>query len=114
MGAAGSGRRGAVTSRRSARQAAFCDPAGAFAPETPMSSDRARAGSAYHSAEEILAHPRFAEARIDYLNSVLALYEGGDFLPRLTVEAARQVVFIMIVSLDAGSDPDDPATWPTL
>jgi hypothetical protein len=79
-----------------------------------MSTDRVPARIASHSAEEILAHPRFAAARTDFVNAVLALYEGDSFLTRLTVEAARQVIFSMIVCLDAGSDPDDPATWPTL
>lgn len=79
-----------------------------------MSFDHARAGIAYHSAEEILAHPRFAAARAAYVDAVLALYEGDAFLTRLMVEAARQLVFSIIACLDAGSDPDDPATLPTL
>jgi len=67
-----------------------------------------------HSPEEILAHHKFPLARERFIGAVLALYEGDAFLTRLTVEAARQVVFGVIVRLDAGCDPDDPATCPTL
>jgi hypothetical protein len=49
-----------------------------------MSSDRTLDGIAYHSADDILAHPRFAAARTGYVDAVLALYEGDVFLTRLT------------------------------
>jgi len=77
-------------------------------------ADHAFALPGHHASEEILAHSRFGIARQRFVDAVLALYEGDAFLIRLTVEAARQVVFGMIVRLDAGSDPDDPVTWPTL
>jgi len=79
-----------------------------------MSSDRARAGIAYHSAEDILAHPKFPLARGRYIDAILALYEGDAFLTRLMGEAARGVIFLVILCLDAGYDPDDEATWLTL
>lgn len=70
--------------------------------------------SSHHSPEEILAHQKFPVARERFVEAVLALYEGDALLTRLMVEAARQVTFSAILSLDASHDPDDPATWPTL
>ena len=80
----------------------------------PAFTDPAFAEIAHHSAQDVLAHQRFAAARMDYVDAALALYQGDAFLTRLLVEAARHVVFTMIVCLDAGTDPDDPATWATL
>ncbi|MBV8837782.1 MAG: hypothetical protein JO000_14675 [Alphaproteobacteria bacterium] len=72
------------------------------------------AGPKRHAPEEILRHQKFPLARQRFLDTVLALYHGDALLTRLMVEAARQVVFSAILCLDAGSDPDDLATWPTL
>jgi hypothetical protein len=69
---------------------------------------------AHHSPEEILAHPRFAAARVAFVDAVLKLYEGDAFLNRLVVEAVRQVTFNMIVSLHFAYDEADRATWPTM
>jgi biotin operon repressor len=68
----------------------------------------------WHSAAEILAHPRFAAARTAYVEAILDLYEGDAFLNRLLVEASRLVTFNTIVSLSCAHDEADRATWPTM
>ena len=68
----------------------------------------------HRSPEEILAHPRFATARMAFVAAVLDLYEGDAFLNRLLLEAGRQITFNMIVGLHFGHDEADPATWPTM
>ena len=68
----------------------------------------------HHSPEEILAHQRFPLARGRFIDAILALYEGDAFLTRVMAEAARGVIFLVILCLDAGHDPDDPDTWLTL
>jgi DNA-binding MarR family transcriptional regulator len=69
---------------------------------------------AFHSAEEILAHPRFAFARDEFVDAILALYEHKPFLNRLLLEASRTVLLVIIMCLYARYDEDDRATWPTL
>jgi len=69
---------------------------------------------AFHSAEEILAHPRFSFARDEFVKAILALYEHKPFLNRLLLEASRTVLLIIIMCLYARYDEDDRATWPTL
>jgi DNA-binding MarR family transcriptional regulator len=81
--------------------------------QEPMSDPKPFAGG-HHSPEEILAHPRFAEARTAFVEAVLALYEGDAFLNRLLLEAARQVTFNLIVSMYFSYDEADRATWPTM
>jgi DNA-binding MarR family transcriptional regulator len=78
-----------------------------------MSDPKPFAGG-HHSPEEILAHPRFAEARTAFVEAVLALYEGDAFLNRLLLEAARQVTFNLIMSMYFSHDEADRATWPTM
>jgi hypothetical protein len=77
-------------------------------------SDSPPAGIPFHSTEEILAHPRFPGVRGAYVEAVLKLYEGDTFLTRLVLEAARTVIFAIIISLDARYDESDRATWPTI
>jgi DNA-binding IscR family transcriptional regulator len=77
-------------------------------------TDHALAVASHHSAEEILAHAKFPLARTRFIDGILALYEGETFLTRLMGEAARGVIFLVILCLDAGHDPDDEATWLTL
>lgn len=66
-----------------------------------------------HTPEAILAHPRFATARAAFADAVMALHEGDAFRSRLLVEATRQVVFNLIVSLHLRHDARDRSTWPT-
>jgi DNA-binding MarR family transcriptional regulator len=79
----------------------------------PMSDPHPFTGG-HHSPDDILAHPRFAEARTAFVEAVLELYEGDAFLNRLLLEAARQITFNMIVSLYFRYDEADRATWPTM
>jgi len=67
----------------------------------------------YRSSDEILAHPRFAPARIAFVDAVLALYEDDSFLTRLLLEAGRYVVFGNIMCMHARYDETDRSTWPT-
>jgi DNA-binding MarR family transcriptional regulator len=69
---------------------------------------------AFHSAEEILSHPRFPFARDEFVNGMLALYEHKPFLNRLLLEAGRTVLLSVIMCLHARYDEADRATWPTL
>jgi DNA-binding MarR family transcriptional regulator len=69
---------------------------------------------AFHSSEEILAHPRFPFARDEFVKAMLALYEDKPFLNRLLLEASRTVLLVVIMCLDARYDEADRATWPTL
>jgi len=68
----------------------------------------------YHSAKEILSHPRFPVARDEFVRAILALYEHDPHLNRLLLEAGRYVLFIVIMCLQARYDEADRATWPTL
>src|SRR5580698_2493244 len=69
---------------------------------------------AFHSTEEILAHPRFSFACDEFVKAILALYEHKPFLNRLLLEASRTVLLVIIMCLYARYDEDDRATWPTL
>jgi DNA-binding MarR family transcriptional regulator len=69
---------------------------------------------AFHSSEEILAHPRFPVARDEFVKAILALYEHKPFLNRLLLEASRSVLLSVIMCLYARYDEADRATWPTL
>ena len=71
------------------------------------------AGVIYRSSGEILAHARFAAARAAFVDAVLGLYEGDRFLNRL-LEASRQIIFNLIISLHFRHDETDRATWPTM
>jgi hypothetical protein len=68
---------------------------------------------AYHSADEVLSHPRFPIARDAFVEAILALYEYEPVVNRL-VEAGRGLLFIVIMCLHARYDEADRATWPTL
>ena len=69
---------------------------------------------AFHSSEEVLAHPRFPFARDEFVKGILALYEHKPFLNRLLLEASRTVLMSVIMCLYARYDGADRATWPTL
>lgn len=68
----------------------------------------------HRSSEEILAHPGFPAARNALIEAMLALYEHDPFLNRLLLEAGRNVVFTVLMCLDARYDEADRSTWPTL
>jgi DNA-binding MarR family transcriptional regulator len=69
---------------------------------------------AFHSSEEILAHPRFPIARDEFVKAILALYEHKPFLNRLLLEASRTVLLAVIMCLYARYDEAERDTWPTL
>lgn len=68
----------------------------------------------YRRTESILAHPRFAEARLVHIDGYLGVYAGDPALNKLLVEGARHVIITMVLCLDAAQRPDDPDTWLTL
>jgi DNA-binding FadR family transcriptional regulator len=55
--------------------------------------------------DQILGHPRFAEARNVYLDRFLALYRGDPFTVRLLIESGRFLVYHLAGVIDAGVDP---------
>src|SRR3546814_10728814 len=71
-------------------------------------------GVDYWPAETILSHPDFPEARRVYLDRVLALYGEDIFLNILLMEAARTVILVVIICMEAGYREDDRETWPTI
>lgn len=66
------------------------------------------------SVDEILIHPRFPAARAAMVRQMLGLYEHTAFLNRLLLEVGRNLVFVVIMCLDARYDEDDRGTWVTL
>lgn len=66
------------------------------------------------SQDEVLSHPRFAEARKLYLDRFLALYGADPFLVRLLIETGRFLVFHLAIILDASHDPARRETWFTV
>lgn len=64
--------------------------------------------------DEILAHPRLADARRLYVDRFLALYAGDPFMARLLIETGRFLVFHIAVVLDTGHDPARKETWFTV
>lgn len=68
----------------------------------------------HHSAEEILSDPQFRRARNELLGAMLSLYEHEPFLNRLLLEVGRNVLFVVVMCLDAAYDENERSTWPTL
>jgi hypothetical protein len=81
---------------------------------SPMTTLDLKHLPAFHSAEEILSHPRFPFARDEFVKGILTLYEHKPFLNRLLLEASRTVLLNVIMCLYARFDEADRATWPTL
>jgi hypothetical protein len=67
----------------------------------------------YRSAAEILAHPRYREARRALIDATLALYDNKPGLSRKLQEAGRNTLFVIIMCLNARFDEYDRDTWPT-
>lgn len=68
----------------------------------------------YHSADEIIAHPRYEEARRVLIDGTLTLYDRKPALSRQLQEAGRNTLFVIIMCLNARYDANDRASWPTL
>ena len=64
--------------------------------------------------EDIVNHPRLAEARRLYLDRFLALYSGDPFTVRLLIESGRFLVYHIAAILEAGVDPARRETWLTV
>ena len=64
--------------------------------------------------EDIVKHPRLAEARKVYLTHFLSLYGGDPFVVRLLIEAGRFLVYHVALILDAAQDPARRETWLTI
>ncbi|OYY72401.1 hypothetical protein [Sphingomonas sp. 28-63-12] len=69
---------------------------------------------AYRSADAILAHPRFADARLAYFDQLDRVYGENPFLNKLMMQAGRMMLFFLIICLEAGYREEDRASWPTL
>jgi hypothetical protein len=64
--------------------------------------------------EEILRHPRLADARKVFLDRLLDLYDDNPFLVRLLMERGRLSVFLMTIVLEAAQDPRRRESWVTV
>lgn len=64
--------------------------------------------------DDIVEHPRLAEARKVYLAHFLNLYGGDPFVVRLLIEAGRFLVYHVAIVLDAAQDPTRRETWLTI
>jgi hypothetical protein len=64
--------------------------------------------------DDIVEHPRLAEARKAYLAHFLNLYGGDPFVVRLLIEAGRFLVYHVAIVLDAAQDPTRRETWLTI
>jgi DNA-binding MarR family transcriptional regulator len=65
------------------------------------------------TAEEILAHPRFAEARRAHIDALVGLFAGDRFVTRLMNDAGTIVLRGLLVGFHAAYDENDRSTWAT-
>src|SRR5581483_10313709 len=66
------------------------------------------------SAEEILAHPRFAEARQVHIRSFTGLFTGNRFLIRLLADSGSLMLAAVLVGFHAAYEERNRSTWATL
>ncbi len=66
------------------------------------------------SAEDILANPRFAEARAAYMQEILGMHENRTSLNRVLMDEGRAFVFFTVITMNAAYRPEDRSTWPTV
>jgi hypothetical protein len=66
------------------------------------------------TCEDIVNHPRLAEARAVFLDRFLALYGGDPYTVRLLIESGRFLVYHIVGILDAAVDPARRETWLTV
>lgn len=71
-------------------------------------------GLPYLPYDDIVRHPRIADARKLYLEYFLALYGDDPFTARLLIETGRFLVYHVAVILFAGHDPARRDTWFTV
>ncbi|MBE7200703.1 MAG: hypothetical protein INR70_23265 [Parafilimonas terrae] len=65
------------------------------------------------TAQEILAHPRFAEARAAHVDAVVALFKADPLALRMMADAGIIILRGFIVGFHFAFDPEDRATWGT-
>jgi hypothetical protein len=65
------------------------------------------------TAEEILAHPRFAAARRAHVDALVGLFAGDRFVTRLMIDAGTITFRALLVGFHAAYDENDPTTWAT-
>ena len=75
---------------------------------------RLTAGVPHLTIDDIVGHPRMAEARRVYVDRFLAVYGDDPFMARLLIETGRFLVFLVAVVLAAGHDPLRRETWFTV
>ena len=75
--------------------------------------ERVAGGPPRLAYEDIVSHPRLAEARAVHLDRFLALYDGDPFTIRLLIESGRFLVYHIAGMLDASADPARRETWLT-
>ncbi|MGU3537029.1 hypothetical protein [Methylobacterium sp. A54F] len=66
------------------------------------------------SAEVILAHPRFAEARGVHADAIVAIFDGDQFLTRLLGDSSRIMLSSLLAGFHAAYDENDRSTWANL
>jgi hypothetical protein len=71
-------------------------------------------GAPHLSYNEIVRHPRMAEARKLYVTHFLTLYDRDPFMARLLIETGRFLVYHIAVILGAAQDPARRETWLTI
>ncbi len=65
-------------------------------------------------AADILAHPRFSEARNSAIDSYLALYSGTPAINKLLIDGTKHVIIMFAICLAARQREEAPETWLTL
>jgi hypothetical protein len=71
-------------------------------------------GRPHLSYDEIVRHPRMADARKHYVSRFLALYDRDPFMARLLIETGRFLVYHIAVILGAVQDPARRESWLTI
>jgi hypothetical protein len=64
--------------------------------------------------DDIIRHPRLAQARKLYLDRFLEVYGGDPFVVRLLIESGRFLVYHLVTVLEAAHDPARRETWLTV
>ncbi|MCJ2142239.1 citrate/2-methylcitrate synthase [Methylobacterium sp. E-066] len=65
------------------------------------------------TAQEILAHPRFAEARAAHVSAVVELFKADALAMRMMADAGIIILRGFIVGFHFAFDPEDRNTWAT-
>jgi hypothetical protein len=65
------------------------------------------------TADEILAHPRFADARRAHVDALVELFAGDRFVTRMMADAGVITLRGFLASFHAAYDENDRTTWAT-